>query len=339
MKVKEINDFLKGNLVGKGEIEVSKIASLDKAQKGEISFVENPEILKNLSKINASCLIVPLDFDEKLPCPIIKVKNPKLAFAKIAQKIQPYEWKTGWHETAQVPEGLDVRASFIGAFVTIGENTYVGEATDIHDGVKIGKNVTIGKCSIIYPNCVIYDNVEIGGDCIIHSGTIIGADGFGYVRDIEENKHVKFPQIGKVIIEDDVEIGANSCIDRGALGETRIGEGTKIDNLVQVAHNVKIGKRVIIASQTGISGSVTIEDDCIIAGQVGFADHTTIKKGAVIGAKSAVFPGKIVRKGVWSGIPVQPLDEYKKQNAYIKSIPRLREEIKKLKEKLKKFES
>ncbi|MGI8668216.1 MAG: UDP-3-O-(3-hydroxymyristoyl)glucosamine N-acyltransferase [Aridibacter sp.] len=334
MKVKKIADFLKGNLVGNGEIEISKIASLDNVETGEISFVEKPELLKNLSKINASCLIVPNDFDEKLSCPIIKVKNPKLAFAKIARKIQPYEWKTGWHETAQVAENSDVRASFIGAFVTIGENTYIGESSHIHDGVKIGKNVTIRKCSTIYPNCVIYDNVEIGDDCIIHSGTIIGADGFGYVRDEEENKHIKFPQIGKVIIEDDVEIGANSCIDRGALGETRIGEGTKIDNLVQVAHNVKIGKRVLIAAQTGISGSVTIEDDCIIAGQVGFADHTIIKKGAVIGAKSAVFPGKIVRKGVWCGIPVQPLDEYKKQNAHIKSIPRLKEEIKNLKKKI-----
>lgn len=338
MKIFEVAKFLDGKLEGNGEIEISNIASLENAQTGDISFVEKIELLKNYANINASCLIVPLDFDKKLPCSYIKARNPKLGFAKIAEKLQKPETKTGWNETAQVPDGSDIRASFIGAFVTVGEGTYLGESSQIHDGVKIGKNVLIGKNSIIHPNCVIYDNVEIGSECIIHSGTIIGADGFGYVKDEDENKYIKFPQIGKVVIEDFVEIGANSCIDRGALGETRIGEGTKIDNLVQVAHNVNIGKRVIIAAQVGISGSVIIEDDCIIAGQVGFADHTIIKKGAVIGAKSAVFPGKIVRKGFWSGIPVQPLDEYKKQNAHIKSIPRLKEEIKKLKKIINKSE-
>ncbi len=331
MKVFEIADFLDKNFQGDGEIEILNIASLENAQTGDISFVEKFELLQNPANISASCLFIPLDFDKELPCSYIRVNNPKLAFAKIAAIIHPHNPKNGWNETAQVPDKSDVRASFIGAFVSIGEGTYIGECSQIHDGVKIGKNVTIGKCSIIHPNCVIYDNVEIGHDCIIHSGTVIGADGFGYVKDEVENRYIKFPQVGKVIIEDNVEIGANCCIDRGALGETRIGEGTKIDNLVQIAHNVSIGKRVIIAAQVGISGSVIIEDDCVIAGQVGFGDHTIIRKGAVIGAKSAVFPGKIVRAGFWSGIPVQPMDEYKKQHAHIKSIPRLKEEIKKLK--------
>lgn len=340
MKVKKIADFLKGNLVGNGGIEISKIASLDKAQMGEISFIENPEILKNLSKINASCLIVPLDFDEKLSCSIIKVKNTKLAFAKVAEILYPQKKRESEiHNSAVIADNSKIGENvFIGAFCCVGEGSEIGNGTQLRAGSKIGDNVKIGRNCVLHPNVFIEDNSEIGNSVILHSGVVIGTDGFGFVRDEEENKHIKFPQIGKVIIEDDVEIGANSCIDCGALGETRIGEGTKIDNLVQVAHNVKIGKRVIIAAQTGISGSVTIEDDCIIAGQVGFADHTTIKKGAVIGAKSAVFPGKIVRKGVWSGIPVQPLDEYKKQNAHIKSIPRLKEEIKKLKKKVKNSE-
>nr|MDQ3374251.1 UDP-3-O-(3-hydroxymyristoyl)glucosamine N-acyltransferase [Acidobacteriota bacterium] len=151
------------------------------------------------------------------------------------------------------------------------------------------------------------------------------------------NGYVKFPQIGTVVIEDDVEIGSNSCIDRGALGETRIGAGTKIDNLVQIAHNVRIGKRVVIASQTGISGSTIIEDDCVIGGQVGFGDHATVKSGAIIGSKAGVLPGKIVRAGVWWGVPVQPLDEYKRQNAMVKALPRLREEIKELKRQIGEF--
>lgn len=338
MKVIEIANFLKCDFSGDGEIEIAGVASLENAQKGEISFIENVKFFKGSLEIKASCLIVPNNFDKELPCSFIRVKNPKLAFAKVGGKLHPYNWRNGWHQTAIVPKDSDVRASFIGAFVTIGENTIIGEASDIHDGVKIGKNVLIGKCSIIHPNCTIYDNVEIGGDCVIHSGTIIGADGFGYVRDEVEKKHVKFPQIGKVIIEDNVEIGANSCVDRGALGETRIGEGTKIDNLVQIAHNVQIGKRVVIASQTGISGSVVIEDDCIIAGQVGFGEHAKIEKGAIIGGQGGVFSGKTVRKGIWGGTPVQPLEDYLRQIAHIKSIPRLKKEIKNLKEKIKNSE-
>ena len=193
--------------------------------------------------------------------------------------------------------------------------------------------MTIRKGTIIHSNCVIYDNVSIGNDCVIHAGTIIGADGFGFVRD-GASGYVKFPQIGTVVIEDNVEIGANSCIDRGALGETRIGSGTKIDNLVQIAHNVRIGKRVVIAAQTGISGSTVIEDDCVIGGQVGMGDHATVKSGAIIGSQAGVLPGKIVREGVWWGTPIQPLDEYKRQNAHVKGIARLKAEVKELKQQI-----
>ena len=145
-----------------------------------------------------------------------------------------------------------------------------------------------------------------------------------------KTEYVKFPQIATVVIEDNVEIGANSCVDRGALGETRIGEGTKIDNLVQIAHNVQVGKRVIIAAQTGISGSTVIEDDCVIGGQVGMGDHALVKSGAIIGSQAGVLPGKIVRPGVWWGTPVQPLDEYKIQNAHIRALGRIRDELKDL---------
>ncbi len=337
MKLNEIADLLKGNFTGNGELEISGIASLENAQNGEISFLENIKFLEQVRKTNASCIIVPKDFKEIINQSFIKVENPKLAFAKVAEILYPTKKRQAEiHKSAIIAEnaiiGNDV---FIGAFCCVGENSEIGEGTQLRAGAKVGENVKLGKNCIIDPNVFIEDNCEIGNEVILHAGVVIGTDGFGYVRDSENNKHIKFPQIGKVIIEDNVEIGANSCVDRGALGETRIGEGSKIDNQVQVAHNVSIGKRVIIAAQTGISGSVTIEDDCVIAGQVGFADHTTIKKGAVIGAKSAVFPGKIVRKGYWSGIPVMPMDEYKKLNAYIKSLPRLFKEFKKLKEALK----
>jgi UDP-3-O-[3-hydroxymyristoyl] glucosamine N-acyltransferase len=316
MLTKDIAEFINGELIGDGNVEITRVADISKATINEISFIE-----KDFKPTNASCVIVRENFIENLNCPIIKVKNPKLSFAKIAQILHQNNSKTGWHKSSFIAENSDVRASFIGAFVSVDENTYIGEATQIHDGVRIGKNVSIGKCTIIYPNCVIYDNVSIGNDCVIHAGTVIGADGFGYVRD--ENEYVKFPQIGKIFIDDNVEIGANCCIDRGALGETRIGKGTKIDNLCQIAHNVQIGQNVVIAALTGISGSSVIEDDVILAGQVGIADHVTIKKGAIIGAKSAVFPNKIVRAGVWCGVPVQPLEDYKRQNASIKKLERL----------------
>ena len=337
MKVKEIAEFLSGELSGDPEAEIVSIASITAAKSGDIAFHEKPG---DLPATQASCLIVSNEPSKAETRPVgsvpnlIQVKNPKLAFARIAAKLRPANSIIrGNHPSAIIAESADVRAYHIGAYVTIGENSYIGEGCRIQEGVRIGKNVSIRKFTVIHPNCVIYDNVEIGCDCVIHAGTVIGSEGFGYVRD-EDGNFVKFPQIGTVMIEDNVEIGANTCIDRGALGETRIGEGTKIDNLVQVGHNVQIGKRCVIAAQTGISGSVIIEDDCVIGGQVGFGDHARVLSGAIIGSQAGVLPGKIVRPGVWWGTPIQPLAEYKRQNAHVKSIERLKAEVKELKKHL-----
>ncbi len=333
MKLREIAEFVGGELHCDGEVEITAVADIEKAQTGEIAFYEKSG---PIPETNASCIIVPIGSQaETRPVGsvllIITVKNPKLAFARIARLLCPRELVHEWHpETSFIAESADVRANIVGAFVAIGENSYVGEMCEIHAGVKIGNNVSIRKGTVIHANCVIYDNVEIGYDCVIHAGAVIGADGFGYVRD-ETGEYVKFPQIGTVVIEDNVEIGANTCIDRGALGETRIGEGTKIDNLVQVGHNVSIGKRCVIAAQTGISGSVVIEDDCVIGGQVGFGDHVRVQSGTIIGSQAGVLPGKIVRPGVYWGTPIQPLDEYKRQNARVKGLERLKAEVKELK--------
>lgn len=336
MKVKEIAEFLSGSLHGDDEIEIIAVADILRAVTGEVAFIEK----NNLPPTAASCIIVPTDFVIEEPktgsASFIVSKHPKLAFALIAGKLHPNEFRyNDYHPTAYFPDSDNIRAGFIGAFVSIGEGTQIGEGCQVHEGVRIGRNVSIRKHSILYPNCVVYDNVEIGNDCVIHAGAIIGADGFGYVRD-SNGVYNKFPQIGTVVIEDNVEIGANTCIDRGALGETRIGEGTKIDNLVQVGHNVQIGKRCVIAAQTGISGSVVIEDDCVIGGQVGFGDHARVQSGAIIGSQAGVLPGKIVRPGVWWGTPVQPLDEYKRQNAHVKSIERLKAQVKELINKIDK---
>jgi UDP-3-O-[3-hydroxymyristoyl] glucosamine N-acyltransferase len=327
MKVWEIAGFLHGELIGDGEIEVLSVAALENAGEKQISFLEKTE---NLKETKAACLLVPENFNEKLPNPVIRVKNPKLSFARIATLLHPPKKREKIiHRTAVIAKtarlGKDL---FIGAFICIGENTEIGDNTQILDGTKIGDNVKIGKNCVLYPQVVIEDNCTIGDNVILHPGVVIGADGFGYVRDAEG--YVKFPQIGTVIIEDDVEIGANTCVDRGALGATRIGKGTKIDNLVQIAHNVQIGQRVVIAAQTGISGSTIIEDDCVIGGQVGMGDHARILSGAIIGSQAGVLPNKIVRPGVWWGTPVQPLDEYKRQNALVKGLARLREQVKEL---------
>ena len=335
MRIEQIADFLGGKLNGAGDAEITAVASLEKAGAGEISFIEKNFNTLTTPQINASCLLISENFNAPFPFPIIKVKNPKLAFAKIATVLHPPKNPAPEiHQSAVIAKnsliGSDV---FIGAFVCVGENSRIGDRTQIRAGAKIGDNVKIGANCTIHPNVCVEDDCEIGDNVILHTGVCIGADGFGYVRD-GANGYVKFPQIGKVIIEDNVEIGANTCIDKGALGETRIGRGTKIDNLVQIAHNVKIGERVVIAAQTGISGSTVIEDDCVIGGQVGMGDHATVKSGAIIGSQAGVLPRKIVRRGVWWGTPVQPLDEYKRQNAHVKGLARLKDEIKELKKQI-----
>lgn len=329
MTTQEIADFLGAELVGHGDVEISGVAAVDSAVARELAFVEKGE---GEIVSQAGGLIVPLNFSSKVAQPVIKVANPKLAFSQIAAVLHPPKKRGAEiHRSAVIAASARIGSEvFVGAFVCVGEGSTIGDGTQLRAAAKVGDNVKIGKNCVLHPNVFIEDGCTLGNNVILHAGVVIGADGFGYVRD-DAGSYQKFPQIGPVIIEDDVEIGANTCIDHGALGETRIGEGTKIDNLVQIAHNVSIGKRVIIAAQTGISGSTVIEDDCVIGGQVGMGDHARVQSGAVIGSQAGVLPGKIVRPGVWWGTPVQPLDEYKRQNALVKGLKRLVADVKELK--------
>ena len=333
MKVSEIAKLIGGTVQGDGGVEIVSVAALETSSKGEIAFFEGHELPSNIS---ASCIIVAAGREFNIDTTLIAVDRPKLAFARAAAALcPPVEPEPDIHPTAAIGKSAVVANDvFVGAFACIGDNSTIGEGTQLHAGARIGHRVTIGKQCVIHPNVVIEDGCTVGDGVILHAGVVIGADGFGYVRD-DDGAYVKFPQIGTVVIENDVEIGANTCIDRGALGETRVGEGTKIDNLVQIGHNVHIGKRCVIAAQTGISGSVVIENDCVIGGQVGFGDHATVKSGAIIGSQAGILPGKIVRPGVWWGTPIQPLDEFKRQNAHLKGIERLKERIKILESKLR----
>ena len=329
MTVEELAEIVGGRVSGDGGTRIERIADLDDADEGEIAYVENEKLLDAAAASKASCLIVrdQTQFSDRT---VIEVGNPKLAFALIGAALHPQRRREpAIHPSAVVAETADIALSaYVGPNVCVGEYTHVGAYTRLEAGVVLGDSVSVGNECVLHPNTVLYDGVSIGNRVILHAGVCLGADGFGYVR--HDLGYQKFPQIGTVIIEDEVEIGAHTCIDRAALGRTRIGRGTKLDNMVHVGHNCDIGERVVIAAQTGISGSVVIEDDAVIGGQVGFGDHTRVQKGAIIGSKAGILPGKIVRPGVWWGIPVQPLDQYKRMNAHLNRLPEMREELKRL---------
>ncbi|HYV24610.1 MAG TPA: UDP-3-O-(3-hydroxymyristoyl)glucosamine N-acyltransferase [Pyrinomonadaceae bacterium] len=322
---------------GEGNVLIESVADLETAKDGDIAYVEDEKFFEPARRSQASCLIVPVGAQLDFPCRI-EVKNPKLAFAQIAEVLHPRKQRAPEiHSSAVIADSAKIGQDvFIGAFVCVGENSSIGDRTQIRAGTKIGDGVNVGQDCLIHPNVFIEDGMTIGNRVIFHAGVVIGADGFGYVRG--DMGYHKFPQIGTVVIEDDVELGANTTVDRAALGRTRIGKGTKLDNMVHVGHNCDIGERVVIAAQTGISGSVTIEDDCVIGGQVGFGDHIRVLSGAVIGSKAGILPGKIVRPGVWWGIPIQPLDEYKRLNAHLSRVPQMRDELRELKARVQELE-
>jgi UDP-3-O-[3-hydroxymyristoyl] glucosamine N-acyltransferase len=335
--ISELAAHVGGSVVGDSNLLIRGVASLETAGEGEISYVEDEKFFAAAGASKASCLIVPEGAALNTACRI-EVKRPKLAFALAAELLHPRRKRNSLiHPTAVVAQSAVVEDDvYLGPQVVIDDQARVGSGSQIEAGVIVGAGVQIGRDCILHPNVVLYDGVIIGDRVILHAGVCIGADGFGYVRG--DMGYHKFPQIGSVVIEDDVELGAYTCVDRGALGRTRIGRGTKLDNMVHVGHNCDIGERVVIAAQTGISGSVIIEDDCVIGGQVGFGDHIRVQSGAVIGSKAGVLPGKIVRPGVWWGIPIQPLDQYKRLNAHLGRLPQMRDEIKELRARLKELE-
>jgi UDP-3-O-[3-hydroxymyristoyl] glucosamine N-acyltransferase len=337
LAVSELAAHVGGRVVGDGAVWIHRVASLEAAGEGDIAYVEDEKFFGVANASMASCVIVPEDAEVTTACRI-EAKRPKLAFALIGALLHPPKKRNpAIHPTASIAASADLDATvYVGPHVCIGEYARVGADSRFEAGVVIGANVTIGSECVLHPNVVLYDGVSIGDRVILHAGVCLGADGFGYVRD--DMGYHKFPQIGTVVIEDDVELGAYTCVDRAALGQTRIGRGTKLDNLVHVGHNCDIGERVVIAAQTGISGSVIIEDDCVIGGQVGFGDHIRVQSGAVIGSKAGVLPGKIVRPGVWWGIPIQPLDDYKRLNAHLGRLPQMRDEIKELRKQVKQLE-
>jgi UDP-3-O-[3-hydroxymyristoyl] glucosamine N-acyltransferase len=329
----ELATFLGGRFIGNPGELVESVAELDSAGPGDLTYAE-PRFIDRVGASGASCVLVSEtdladgDLNGKT---LIVVSNPKAAFARAAEWIEPTPRPDpGVHPTAII--GRDVMLGdgvYVGAYVVIEDDVVVGADTSIYPGCYIASGCRIGSECVIHANSVFYSGVEIGDRVTIHAGGVVGSDGFGYVRDGDE--YLKFPQRGRLLIQDDVEIGANSTVDRGSLGTTTIESGTKLDNLVHVAHNVRIGSRTVIAAQTGISGSCDIGDDAVIAGQVGIADHVRIDSGAIVGAQCGIPSGKRIRAGkVFWGTPARPLEQIKIQHAHISRLPKMAAELARL---------
>jgi UDP-3-O-[3-hydroxymyristoyl] glucosamine N-acyltransferase len=317
----QIAQAIGARLVGDGATEISSVASIESAQPGELVFVEDPKHLPAALRSQASAIIAgQFAADNSYDRPVLVSAHPKLAFARAARLLLHDSNRdcSGVHSTAVVHENAVVASSAsIGAQAVISSQAEIGDGTHIGAGCAIGERVRIGRECEIYPNVTIYPGTLLGDRVIVHAGAVLGSDGFGYVRDPKTGHYEKFPQVGRLVIEDDVEIGANATVDRGALDETRIRRGAKLDNLVHIGHNCQIGEDVVIAAQTGLSGSIVIEDGAVLGGQVGIGEHACIGEGVMIGGQGGVLPNKILRgKGVafW-GTPAQPLRAYLKQLA------------------------
>ena len=334
MRVRELAEWLGATFEGDGEKDLTDVGPLETAGANELAFVGSRKAAERAMSSAAGCLIVPLDWPAEYRT-LIRVPEPRTAFARAVSRFHPTtELIPGIHPTAVIGKDVSLGAlAFIGAHVVIADGARIGVSASIGAGCSIGKRVVIGDGAKLYPNVTIYDNVDIGRGVIIHSGAVIGADGFGFVD--AGGRWEKFPQVGRVEIGDFVEVGANSCVDRAALGVTSIGEGTKLDNMVHVGHNCRIGRHVVVAAQTGFSGGVVVEDHVVIGGQVGIGDKARIESGAVLGSGCGVLTSKVVHAGqtVW-GTPARPLRDHLEQLANLARLPELRREVADLRRRL-----
>jgi UDP-3-O-[3-hydroxymyristoyl] glucosamine N-acyltransferase len=325
VRVKDLAAFLKAPFEGQGERELRKVAALEDAGPDDLSFVTRGRALKLAASSPAGCLLVPLDFENSEQRTIVRCANPRASVARAIRKLHPpIELPPGVHPLAVLGPGAIVAPGVhLGPFVSVGAGARVGAGSSIAQGSVIGDYVVIGERCIVHPRVTIYREVTLGSEVVLHAGVVLGADGFGYV--LNDGIYENFPQIGRVEIGDRVEIGANSCVDRAALGVTSIGDGTKIDNLVHVGHNCRIGRNVVVAAQTGFSGGVVVEDYAVIGGQVGVGDKARIESGAIVGSGSGILTSKIVRAGqpVW-GTPARPLRDHLEQLAVLSRLAKNR---------------
>ncbi len=330
MKLGELAAKLGCKLLGSGEVEITGISEIQSAEEGHLTFLTNPKYAKFLNRTKASAVIVGRKIPE-LGIPQLICDEPYVAFAKALSLFHSEEFpppgisrKASVHPSAEIGNGC-----YIGDFAVIGKNTRIGDRVKIFPGCFVGNNCEIGDDSVLFPNVTVYNGCRIGRGVRIHSGAVIGSDGFGYAFSKKESKVFKIPQTGGVVIEDLVEIGANTTIDRGTIGDTIIGEGTKIDNLVQIGHNVKIGKYCFIVSQVGISGSTRIGNFVTLAGKVGVAGHIEIGDNITVAAKAGITKS-LRTPGTYAGFPARPYRQWRKIQALIDRLPEFYETVKRL---------
>jgi UDP-3-O-[3-hydroxymyristoyl] glucosamine N-acyltransferase len=334
--VQELAKHIGARIEGDGSLELSGIAAPERAGAHDLIYVDSPKNAARVGTSKALCVIGP-DGVELGGKTVLRHRQPKVAFAKAAALLleRPAIAAPGIHPTSVIAGTAKIaRSAHVGPYVVIGENVSVGENTQIGAHASIADGCRIGANCRVHPRVTLYEKVRVGDRVEIHSGAVIGADGFGYAQG--EGRHWKFPQAGIVEIGDDAEIGANTTIDRGSLDDTLIGEGVKLDNLVHIGHNCKIGAHTVIAALVGLSGSCTFGKNVVVGGQAGFGERCELEDGAVIGGQSGVLGGKIVRTGqvVW-GTPARPLERFKEEYAWYGRLPDLAARIKELEAKVK----
>jgi UDP-3-O-[3-hydroxymyristoyl] glucosamine N-acyltransferase len=338
LKLKDIAQRLGCRLEGDGEVEITRVAGIEQAQAGDLTFFVNPRYAAHLRSTRASAVILG-ERAEAAPCAMLRSANPYLTFARAVELLVPPPAAVpGINRLADVAATASIAAdASIGPFVSIAGDARVGARTVVYPHVTIGAGAVIGDDCVIHARVSIRARVTIGHRVVIQDGAVIGSDGFGFARQAD-GTHYKIPQVGGVVIEDGVEIGANTTIDRPAVGATRIGAGTKIDNLVQIAHGVTLGRDVLLAAQVGIAGSTTIEDGVTLAGQVGVAGHLTIGKGVVASAQTGI-PNSVDAGSFVSGYPAIDNRDWLKASAVFRRLPELRKTLAALQQRLDDLES
>ena len=336
--VQQIADYLKGTVEGDATLKVSELSKIEEGRQGTLTFLSNPKYTQYLYTTQASACLVNKDFvaEKELTITLIRVDNAYECLARLlalAESVKPRKQgisaKAEIDETAKIGENV-----YIGAFVVIGAGVEVGDNVQIYPNTVIDDNVAIGEDTVIYAGVKIYEGCRVGKRCVLHAGSVVGSDGFGHAPDAEGHYH-KIPQIGNVVIEDDVELGANTTVDRATMGSTIIRRGVKIDNLVQIAHNVEVGEDTVIAAQSGIAGSTCIGKRCMLGGQVGISGHINIADGSIFGAQSGV-PGNIKEPNqIWQGYPVMPIMRFRRLTVLQKQLPDLSRRVQELEKKIK----
>ena len=340
MKLRDLADRLHCRVEGDDDVEIVRVSSLQQAEPGDLTFLTNARYVPQLATTRASAVIVgPRETSRPAAgCAILRSDDPYSTFAlAVGMFAHPIAPARGIDPLSAIASDATIGAdASIGPFVTIGAGTVVGARTTIHPNVTIGAGARVGDDCVLHSHSALRDGVVVGHRVILHNGVVVGSDGFGFARQ-QDGSHLKIPQLAAVVIEDDVEIGANSTIDRPAVGETRISAGTKIDNLVHIAHGVTLGRRVLLAAQVGIAGSTTVEDDVMMAGQSGVIGHVTVGRGAKIGAKSAVLQS-VDADAFVTGIPAFDHTDWRKASVVFRQLPALRKRLDDLERRIAELE-